>query len=118
MMACILTCSIFTGASGLARNVWQLAACRILLGLGMGGEWGTGATLVAETTPPEHRGKAMGLLQSFWAVGYALAVAVNWYVAPRWGWRAVFFVGVLPAIVTLWIQNSVEEPAIWREHRI
>lgn len=117
MSACILLYSIFTGASGLAQNVVQLAVCRILLGLGMGGEWGTGATLVAETWPPEHRGKAMGFLQSFWAVGYALAVAVNWFVAPRWGWRAVFFVGVLPAILVLWIQRRVEEPKIWREHR-
>jgi len=118
MTVCILTYSIFTGASGLAQNVWQLAVCRILLGLGMGGEWATGATLVAESWPAEHRGKAMGLLQSFWAVGYALAVGVNWYVAPRFGWRAVFFVGVLPAIVVLWIQRRVEEPAIWREQKV
>jgi MFS family permease len=118
MTVCILTYSIFTGASGLAQNVWQLAVCRILLGLGMGGEWATGATLVAETWPAEHRGKAMGLLQSFWAVGYALAVGVNWYVAPRFGWRAVFFVGVLPAVVVLWIQRKVEEPEIWREQHV
>ncbi len=117
MMLCILLYSLFTGLSGLAQNVWQLAICRILLGLGMGGEWGTGAALVAETWPAEHRGKAMGLLQSFWAVGYGLAVVVNWAVAPRFGWRAVFFVGVLPALATLWIQKSVEEPEIWREHR-
>jgi MFS family permease len=117
MMLCILIYSVFTGLSGLAQNVWQLAVCRILLGLGMGGEWGTGAALVAESFPPENRGKAMGLLQSFWAVGYGLAVVVNWAIAPRFGWRAVFFVGVLPALVTVWMQRRVEEPAIWREHR-
>jgi MFS family permease len=117
MMASILVYSVFTGLCGLAQNVWQLAACRLLLGLGMGGEWATGATLVAETWPEEHRGKALGLMQSFWAIGYALAVAVNWLVLPRWGWRAVFFVGLLPALVTLWMRRGVEEPQLWKERK-
>jgi MFS family permease len=81
----------------------------------MGGEWGTGAALVAETWPSEHRGKALGVVQSSWAVGYALAAAVTAAVLPRWGWRAVFFVGVLPALLTFWIRRRVEEPEIWRE---
>jgi len=117
MMASILVYSVFTGLSGLSQNVWQLAIFRLCLGLGMGGEWATGATLVAETWPPEHRGKALGFLQSSWAVGYACAVLVNWVIAPRWGWRAVFFAGVLPALVVLWIWRSVEEPQMWRERR-
>ncbi len=117
MMASILVYSIFTGLSGLSQNVWQLAACRILLGVGMGGEWATGATLVAETWPAEHRGKALGFMQSFWAIGYALAVLVNWLVAPAFGWRAVFFVGVLPALLVFWMQKGVEEPKIWREKK-
>ena len=115
MMASILVYSIFTGLSGVAQNLWQLAFFRLMLGLGMGGEWATGATLVAETWPAEHRGKALGFLQSFWAVGYALAVLVNWVVAPRFGWRAVFFVGVLPALVAIWMWRRVEEPEIWKE---
>ena len=112
MMASILVYSLFTGLSGLSQNIWQLAVCRLLLGLGMGGEWASGATLVAETWPPEHRGKALGLMQSFWAIGYALAVGVNWVVSPRFGWRAVFFVGVLPALLTVWMRHGVEEPQI------
>ncbi len=115
MIGSILVYSIFTGLSGLSQNVWQLAVCRLLLGLGMGGEWATGATLVAETWPAEHRGKALGLMQSFWAIGYALAVVVNWVIAPRFGWRAVFFVGLLPAFLAIWIFKGVEEPKIWKE---
>jgi len=117
MMASILVYSIFTGLSGLAQNAWQLGVFRLLLGLGMGGEWASGATLVAETWPAEHRGKALAFMQSFWAVGYAVAVAVTWLVLPRFGWRAVFFVGVLPALLTLWIRTGVEEPQMWRERR-
>jgi MFS family permease len=115
MMASILVYSVFTGLSGVAQNLWQLAIFRLLLGLGMGGEWATGATLVAETWPAEHRGKALGLLQSFWAIGYALAVMVNWLVAPNFGWRAVFFVGALPALVVIWMRRGVQEPEIWKE---
>ena len=81
----------------------------------MGGEWASGAALVSETWPAEHRGKALGLMQSAWAVGYAAAALVTMIVLPRWGWRAVFFVGILPAFLTLWVRASVEEPAIWRE---
>jgi MFS family permease len=79
----------------------------------MGGEWAAGAALVAETWPSEHRGKALGIMQSSWAVGYALAAAVTAMVLPRWGWRGVFFIGVLPALVTFWIRRHVEEPEIW-----
>ena len=89
---------------------------RIFLGLGMGGEWASGAALVSETWPDAHRGKALGLMQSSWAIGYALAAVVNWLVRTSlgFGWRAVFFVGVLPALFTLWVRRSVEEPALWR----
>jgi len=85
----------------------------------MGGEWGSGAALVSENFPAEHRGKALGFVQSAWAVGYGAAAIVTWLVLPRWGWRAVFFVGLLPALFTLWIQRRVEEPEIWtrRESR-
>ncbi len=117
LMGSILVYSVFTGLSGLVGNVLQLAVCRLLLGLGVGGEWATGAALVAETWPTEHRGKALGLMQSSWAVGYAVAAAVAAVVMPRFGWRPVFFVGVLPALVTLWIRSGVQEPEIWRERR-
>src|SRR5213596_751357 len=77
LLASILVYSIFTSACGLAQNVAQLALFRILLGLGMGGEWACGAALVAETWPSRHRGKALGVMQSAWAIGYGLAAAIT-----------------------------------------
>jgi MFS family permease len=117
LAASILTYSVFTAACGLAQSVAQFAVFRVLLGLGMGGEWACGAALVAETWPSEHRGKALGLMQSSWAVGYGLAAGVTALVLPRFGWRAVFFAGILPGLVTFWIRRRVPEPAIWRETR-
>ncbi|HEX5474106.1 MAG TPA: MFS transporter [Vicinamibacterales bacterium] len=117
LTASIVIYSVFTAACGFSRTVTELAVFRVLLGLGMGGEWASGAALVAETWPAAHRGKALGLVQSAWAVGYALAAVIAAVVLPRWGWRAVFFVGVFPAIVTIWIQRSVEEPEIWKQSR-
>jgi MFS family permease len=95
----------------------MLAVFRICLGLGMGGEWASGAALVSETWPSEHRGKALGFMQSSWAVGYAAAALVTGLVLPLWGWRAVFFIGVLPALLTFWIQKKVDEPEIWQEQK-
>jgi len=115
LMASILVYSLFTGACGLSQNIIQLAIFRVLLGLGMGGEWATGAALVAETWPAQHRGKALGIMQSSWAVGYALAAAITAVILPKLGWRGVFFIGVLPALLTFWIRRHVEEPAIWKE---
>ena len=114
LMASVLLYAVFTAACGLAQNVAQLAVFRILLGLGMGGEWASGASLVSESFPAEHRAKALGLMQSSWAIGYALAALVSFLVLPVWGWRGVFFVGILPALATLWMRRSVEEPAAWR----
>jgi MFS family permease len=113
LMAAVLMYSIFTAACGFAQTVFQLALFRIFLGLGMGGEWATGAALVSESFPAKHRGKALAFVQSSWAIGYGLAALVNLIVMPLWGWRGVFFVGVLPALFTLWIRRSVEEPKIW-----
>ena len=102
LMASVMIYSVFTAACGFAHTAAQLAVFRILLGIGMGGEWASGAALVSETWPAEHRGKALGFMQSAWAIGYGLAAAlVTMVVLPRWGWRGVFFVGVLPAFLTL-----------------
>jgi MFS family permease len=109
----ILLYSVFTFACGLAQNVTQFAIFRVLLGLGMGGEWASGATLVSETWPEKHRGKALGIMQSCWAIGYGLAAIVVAIVLPRFGWRAVFFVGIIPALFTIWIRRSVKEPEMW-----
>jgi MFS family permease len=116
LMGSVLIYSVFTAACGLATTVTQLALFRILLGIGMGGEWASGAALVSETWPSEHRGKALGLMQSAWAIGYSLAALVTMIVLPRWGWRAVFFVGILPAF-TLWVRRHVEEPELWRTRK-
>jgi MFS family permease len=118
LMGSILIYSVFTGACGLSSTIFELAVFRVLLGLGMGGEWASGAALVAETWPSEHRGKALGIVQSSWAVGYALAAAITALVLPRLGWRAVFFVGILPALFTFWIRRHVEEPDIWKQSLI
>jgi MFS family permease len=115
LMGSILIYSIFTGACAFSGSVVQLAIFRALLGLGMGGEWASGAALVSETWPAQHRGKAMGIMQSSWAVGYALAAFISALVLPTFGWRGVFLAGFFPALVTLWIRRHVEEPDIWKE---
>lgn len=117
LMASILTYSICSFASGLATSIAMLAVARFMLGLGMGGEWNTGATLVAESWPTEFRAKAISMVQSSWALGFAAAALVAGPVARYYGWRAVFFVGILPAMVTLWIQRSVPESELWRERQ-
>jgi MFS family permease len=117
LMASILIYSLFTAACGLSRGILELAVFRFLLGLGMGGEWATGAALVAETWRPEHRGKALGLMQSGFAVGFALAAVITAVILPRFGWRAVFFAGILPALLTLWIRRGVEESPLWLARR-
>ena len=112
----IVIYSVATAACGFASSVAMLAIFRVILGLGMGGEWTAGTALVAETWPAEHRGKALGLMQSTWAIGGMLAAGVAWAILPRWGWRGVFFVGVAPALMALWIQRRVPEPEIWKKH--
>jgi MFS family permease len=115
LMASIMLYSVFTAACGFATTFTQFVFFRIGLGLGMGGEWASGATLVSETWPAEHRGKALAFMQSAWAIGYALAAAVNYLVQPTFGWRAVFLVGILPAFLTIWVRQSVKEPDLWRQ---
>src|ERR1700694_2850265 len=118
LMLSILTYSVCSFASGLATSVLMLAVFRFILGLGMGGEWNTGATLVAETWPTELRAKAISIVQSSWAIGYALAALATGIVLHYADWRMVFFVGILPALVVLWIRRSVPESEMWRErHR-
>ena len=117
LMLSILTYSVCSFASGLSTGIVSLAIFRFVLGLGMGGEWNTGATLVAETWPDDLRAKAIAIVQSSWAIGFALAALVAGVVLRYANWRAVFFVGILPAIVTLWIQHRVPESEMWKEHR-
>lgn len=109
----VLIYAVFTAACGLSQNLWQLLLFRILLGFGMGGEWASGAALVSETWPLEHRGKALGLVQSAWALGYAAAAITVELVLPHFRWRAVFFVGIVPALLTALLRRTVSEPASW-----
>jgi MFS family permease len=111
----ILMYSIFTFACGFSTSIAMLAVFRFLLGLGMGGEWNSGATLVAETWPGVWRGRALGIVQSSWALGSALAAVVANLVLSRASWRWVFFIGVLPGLLTLWIQHDVPEPELWQK---
>jgi MFS family permease len=111
----VLVYSLATALCGFAQTATQLMLFRVLLGLGMGGEWASGAALVAETWPADHRGKALALVQSSWAIGYALGAAVVGLVMPRFGWRAVFFAGVAPALITLWLRRSIREPEAWQQ---
>ncbi|HET9087412.1 MAG TPA: MFS transporter, partial [Acidobacteriaceae bacterium] len=97
LMISMLIYSIFTACCGLAHTVFELGLFRMLLGLGIGGEWAAGGALVAETWPDEHRGKAIGIAQASWALGYALGAGITALILPHFGWRAVFFVGVFPA---------------------
>ncbi len=115
LMLSIVTYSVCSFASGLSTSILMLAVFRFILGLGMGGEWNTGATLVAETWPTELRAKAISIVQSSWAIGYALAALVAGLVLQVSNWRVVFFVGILPALITLWIQKDVPESGMWKE---
>ena len=114
LMASILMYSISSAACGLSHSISQLAVFRFLLGLGMGGEWTTAAALIAETWRSEHRGKALGLMQSAYAIGEAAAAIAVLLIFPTLGWRAVFFVGVLPAVLAFWIYSGVPEPELWK----
>jgi MFS family permease len=117
LMLSILTYSVCSFASGLSTSIAMLAVFRFILGLGMGGEWNTGATLVAETWPTALRAKALAMVQSSFAIGFAAAALVAGLVLRFSNWRVVFFVGILPALVILWIRRSVPESEMWQEHR-
>ncbi|MFN7927598.1 MAG: MFS transporter [Blastocatellia bacterium] len=87
--------------------LWQLIGWRALLGLGMGGEWACGAALVAETWPAEMRGRAIAIMQSGWAIGYIIAALLAAAFLPNW--RLLFFLGLFPALLTLWVRRHVPE---------
>jgi MFS family permease len=119
LMLSILTYSLCSLGSGLSTSIVVLIFFRFVLGLGMGGEWNTGATLVAETWPTHLRARAIAIVQSAWAWGLAAASLAAWIVLGKLhqNWRMVFFVGVLPALVTLWIRKSVPESEMWQQQK-
>ena len=108
-MADIILFSLFEFASGFAPSLTSLLVLRFLFGIAMGGEWGLGASLVMETIPAKMRGPVSGLLQSGYPTGYLIASLVYYLFFDAIGWRAMFFVGVLPALFVLYIRSRVEE---------
>jgi MFS family permease len=118
LMGSVLLYSAFTALCGLSQTFWQFAFFRALLGLGMGGEWASGAALVSEWWPSHLRGRALAWMQSAWAIGFGAAALTVSVVLPRYGWRAVFFVGVLPALLVLWVRRNVEEPERWMAQHV
>jgi MFS family permease len=121
LQVAILWFAVFTFLSGLAQNFEQLFAARALMGLGFGGEWAAGAVLLGEVIRPEHRGKALGMMQAGWAVGWgaaALLYAVFFSVlSPEIAWRALFLVGIAPALLVFFVRRYVEEPSVYLETR-
>jgi MFS family permease len=111
----ILAFSLLTAFTATSRSVTELVFWRSLVGIGLGGEWAAGSVLVAETWPERHRGKAIGLMQSAWAIGYLLAALLSAAVLPAWGWRTLFLLAVLPAVITLWMRRTIREPEKWRQ---
>jgi len=115
MALTVLMYAGFTGLSGLSQTWGQFALFRFLTGLGVGGEFAAGASLVAEVFPPHARATALGIMQASSALGNILAGVINLTVAPTWGWRWVFAVGVTPALLVFVIRLFVKEPERWEE---
>lgn len=113
----VLWFSVFTLLSGFTQNFWQLLATRTLQGFGFGGEWSVGSVLIAETIAARHRGKASGLVQSSWAVGWGLAAVAYWgiyaRVPPQYGWKILFWMGIAPALLILYIRRHVAESPVY-----
>ncbi len=117
----ILIFAVFTFACGLAQTPGQLMLARSLQGLGFGGEWAVGSVLIAEMIRPDYRGKATGLVQSSWAVGWGAAVVVSValfsWLPPELSWRVMFFLGVLPAFLIVFIRRSIKDPEVYVQTR-
>ncbi|WP_118180362.1 MFS transporter [Paraburkholderia phosphatilytica] len=110
----VLWFSLFTFLCAFAQNFDQLLALKTLQGLGFGGEWTAGSVLLSETINAKHRGKAMGIVQSAWGFGWGGAVllylAVFSFVSPQWAWRVLFAIGVVPALLVLYLRRNIAEP--------
>src|SRR6185436_16833974 len=122
LMGTIVLFSVASLGAATSQTVIQLMLWRALLGLGMGGEWASGAVLVSETWPAEHRNKAISIMQSGWALGYILALLSAQVIlgaAPLGAdsWRLLFTLGILPAFFALWIRRYVREPEQWTAGR-
>jgi MFS transporter, SHS family, lactate transporter len=117
LMANVIFFSVVELLCGFAPNYAVFYVLRILYGIGMGGEWGVGASLAMEAVPPRWRGMFSGLLQSGYVMGYLLAAVMARFVLPAWGWRPMFWLGGLPALLAFYISSSVPESEAWKQHR-
>jgi SHS family lactate transporter-like MFS transporter len=117
LMTNLVFFSIIEVLSGLAPTYATFMVLRALFGIGMGGEWGVGASLVMEKVPAKFRGFFSGILQQGYAAGYLLAAACYFIVFPRWGWRPMFFIGGLPALLALYVRSQVTESEVWQKTR-
>ena len=109
--------SVVEVATGFAHSFTTFLVLRALFGIGMGGEWGVGASLAMEKVPPKLRGLLSGLLQEGYALGNLLAAGCYFFVFPRWGWRPMFYIGGLPALLGLFVRFKVKESAVWHKTR-
>src|SRR4029077_3624870 len=117
LIANILYFSLIEVLSGLAPSYKSFFFLRLLYGIGMGGEWGVGASLAMESVPARWRGLVSGFLQEGYALGFLLAAGVYRLVLPHRGWRPLFFIGGLPALLTLFVRAKVKEPEAWHRSR-
>ncbi len=119
LMITILWFAVFTLLCGFAQNYSQLLVLRALMGLGFGGEWAAAAVLIGEVIRPQHRGKAVGTMQSGWAIGWGLAALLSTaflsYFPADIAWRALFWVGLTPALLVFFIRSRVDEPEIFEK---
>ena len=117
LMANVIYFSIIELACGFAPNFTVFLILRALFGIGMGGEWGVGASLAMEAAPAKWRGVLSGILQSGYSIGYLLAAIAARFLLPMWGWRPMFWIGALPALLALYIRTKVPESEAWKQHR-
>lgn len=115
LMLTIVWYSVFTFLSAFVTSVWQLAALRLLAGIGIGGEWAMGGTFVAEEWPEHRRRMGAGYMHTGYYVGIFLAALANYGIGSHYGWRAMFIVGGVPALLLAWIRHGVIEPATWKK---
>src|SRR3982751_4814842 len=115
LMLDLIFYSIIEVLSGLAPNYATFMVLRALFGIGMGGEWGVGASLAMEKVPPRLRGLLSGLLQQGYATGNLLAAVCYFFLFERWGWRPMFFLGGLPALLALYVRSHVKESEVWEK---
>ena len=115
LAATIFVYAIFTGAAALSQTVWQLGLFRLLAGIGIGGEWALAGTYVAEAWPEDRRKMGAGYLQTGYYAGFFLASALNYSVAARYGWRAMFWCGLTPVVIAIIVLLRVKESERWRQ---